>query len=228
MLQSGQNKAPSSKAVGYTLFIFIALMHFVFFIQISATSFIVKTSHPSERRISVSWFDVPGEEAEVSELLEKARDKVIQSDPMVTEPQESEQPISDTITGSETLLCDSFNQSQESDKSDGSLMSRDPAGDVTEHTEITQLDIILQAIDKNKVYPISARKRRLEGDVLISFTILPDGRVRDICTTGNGIHAFLEEAAVLTIKRCQPFPIQGTLRLPKDVSITMRYRLDAS
>jgi protein TonB len=62
-------------------------------------------------------------------------------------------------------------------------------------------------IESCREYPYSARKRKLEGRVVVRFVIETDGRARDISVVESSGHAFLEEAAVEAVKKASPFPV---------------------
>jgi protein TonB len=81
-----------------------------------------------------------------------------------------------------------------------------------------------QAIDKNKIYPNSARRRAIEGEVKMSFTLQADGSVRDIqILLGKSI---FEDSAKEAITKS--FPLHGEKELfsfPKEFQITLVYTL---
>lgn len=81
-----------------------------------------------------------------------------------------------------------------------------------------------QAIDKNKIYPNSARRRAIEGEVKMRFTLQADGSVRDIqMLLGKSI---FEDSAKEAIAKS--FPLHGEKELfsfPKEFQITLVYTL---
>jgi TonB family protein len=84
------------------------------------------------------------------------------------------------------------------------------------------LALVLQLLEANKVYPYSARRRGLEGEVLLSFVIERDGRPKKI--EASGAHAFLVDAARESIRRASPFPPpEGDVF---EASLTISYRLE--
>jgi protein TonB len=66
------------------------------------------------------------------------------------------------------------------------------------------LALVLGLLEANKIYPLSARKRGLEGEVALSFVIEEDGKVRTVAA--SGAHAFLLDAARESVRRASPFP----------------------
>jgi len=65
---------------------------------------------------------------------------------------------------------------------------------------------IRNIIDKNKVYPPIAKRRKIQGSVLISFTILTDGSVSDFNVDKSSGFKQLDVAAHNILKKSVPFP----------------------
>ncbi|NOY53083.1 MAG: TonB family protein [Deltaproteobacteria bacterium] len=89
--------------------------------------------------------------------------------------------------------------------------------------------LILERIAGEKRYPFRARRRRIEGDVILRFLLLPDGGVREEgAAPGSTGGRILRDAALTSLRRAAPFPPPppGCRReggLPMEVRI--RYRL---
>ena len=82
---------------------------------------------------------------------------------------------------------------------------------------------IKRRIARNKRYPSSARRRRLQGTVRVSFTVLPSGRVGSISVRGPQIFTASARQAV---RRAFPVDVSGVgFSLPRRISVTLRYRL---
>ena len=81
-----------------------------------------------------------------------------------------------------------------------------------------------QAIDKNKIYPNSARRRAIEGEVKMSFTLQADGSVRDVqMLLGKSI---FEDSAKEAIAKSFPLHVEKELfSFPKEFQITLVYTL---
>ena len=82
---------------------------------------------------------------------------------------------------------------------------------------------IKRRIARNKRYPPAARRRRLQGSVRVSFTVLPGGRVASISVRGPRAFAASARRAVR-----EAFPVdvsRAGFSLPRRLSVTLRYRL---
>jgi len=82
---------------------------------------------------------------------------------------------------------------------------------------------IREAIERNTSYPNIARRMGWQGKVLISFTVLADGMVKNIRVVESCGFKALDSSAINTVKRCTPFP-----RPPLEAEITLpiTYRLN--
>lgn len=66
--------------------------------------------------------------------------------------------------------------------------------------------MVLDKIERNKIYPYMARRLGIEGDVQIGFWVYPDGSVHDISANGKKENfAILEQAVVELIQGSSPF-----------------------
>jgi protein TonB len=88
------------------------------------------------------------------------------------------------------------------------------------------LALIMRRLEKNKIYPRSVRKRGIEGDVTVHFTIRRDGTVSDIRLAEPSGHRFLGQAAVETIRSASPFPVMEGLEGEYRAQVNIRYRLE--
>ncbi len=72
---------------------------------------------------------------------------------------------------------------------------------------------IIERINANKHYPRTARRRGIQGDVKVSFTITHEGMVIDLFCLGDS--KLLNSSACEAIKKSLPFPVpqQPTLQL---------------
>jgi len=83
---------------------------------------------------------------------------------------------------------------------------------------------IMQLIKDHKLYPYSARRRHMEGDVHISFSLDTSGHPSHIRVNGN--HALLERASRQAIIDTQPFPpIPKAAGTSMRIEFTMQYSL---
>ena len=68
------------------------------------------------------------------------------------------------------------------------------------------LEIIRTAIEKVKSYPLIARKKKIEGTVLVSFRINKDGLPQGLQIIKSSGYHILDEEVSKIIKRAAPFP----------------------
>jgi len=74
---------------------------------------------------------------------------------------------------------------------------------------------IHNAIQRNLVYPYIARKRRMEGTVLVEFKINQRGVPEDFRIVRSSGHSILDAAAKETVVKASPFPAAGnTIEIP--------------
>lgn len=79
-------------------------------------------------------------------------------------------------------------------------------------------------IEAHKFYPASARRRQLEGQVRVAFTIDAAGGVSDL-TVSEG-HPQLAEAARQTVLGARPLPLPAAgVKLPFSLTYNMDFRL---
>jgi TonB family protein len=80
---------------------------------------------------------------------------------------------------------------------------------------------IRNAIDRAKVYPLLARKRKIEGTVIMEFIINNKGYPQDIRIEKSSEHEILDSAAIKTVKNSAPLPhIQGKIIIPIRFKLT--------
>jgi protein TonB len=83
---------------------------------------------------------------------------------------------------------------------------------------------LMAHIESHKHYPRAARRRGIQGDVAVAFTLHPGGRVDALKT--DGAHRVLRAAAGDAVEAAQPLPKPPeSLALPWEVSFTMRFTL---
>ena len=68
------------------------------------------------------------------------------------------------------------------------------------------LEKVRKRIERNKFYPLQARRMGYEGTVIISFEVLEDGRVGDIKVLKSSGYDVLDKAGIEAIRRSSPFP----------------------
>jgi protein TonB len=65
---------------------------------------------------------------------------------------------------------------------------------------------IVQALQRHKYYPLTARRLGLTGRVRLQFTITEDGQIEEVRVLGDDSPALLQEVALLTLKRVKALP----------------------
>jgi protein TonB len=85
---------------------------------------------------------------------------------------------------------------------------------------------VKSTIARNKTYPKAAIRRRLQGRVTLSFTLLQDGSISQLQVTGGAM--LLRKAARDALWRSAPFRVPAALRskLPlRNLSVSLEYTL---
>ncbi|MDQ6972271.1 MAG: TonB family protein [Mariprofundaceae bacterium] len=82
---------------------------------------------------------------------------------------------------------------------------------------------IMAMIEAQKTYPRSARRRHIEGDIELSFSVDADGRISDIRT--DGTHSILCAACRDTLLAAGRMPPPVGIPSPARFKLTMQYRL---
>lgn len=82
---------------------------------------------------------------------------------------------------------------------------------------------ILREIEKNKLYPRAARRRGLEGDVTLAFTVEPDGSATAIRIIQSTANSLLDTAALKAVENT--FPMDVELSSPLEMQVTLRFAL---
>ena len=91
-------------------------------------------------------------------------------------------------------------------------------------------DMVKQKIESCRRYPPWAKKQGIEGTVHLKFTILSTGAARDIKVIKSSSFNILNEEAISTIKRAQPFPPipeeikVSSLSMEVSIVFTLQYR----
>lgn len=76
---------------------------------------------------------------------------------------------------------------------------------------------IRDIIQKNIAYPHIARKKGLEGKVVVSFIVCADGEAQDITITESSGFEILDRSAVEAVRKASPFPkppVKAALIIP--------------
>lgn len=68
---------------------------------------------------------------------------------------------------------------------------------------------VRQHLERFKYYPASARRRGIEGVVEVSFDLDGEGRASTLQVTEGSGYSVLDQAALQTVRRAEPFPVSG-------------------
>jgi protein TonB len=68
--------------------------------------------------------------------------------------------------------------------------------------------LVRKHLEAFKYYPGSARRRGIEGHVDVEFTLAQNGAATGVAVLQGSGYAILDQAAMETVYRAQPFPIQ--------------------
>ncbi|MCP3677959.1 MAG: energy transducer TonB [Deltaproteobacteria bacterium] len=84
--------------------------------------------------------------------------------------------------------------------------------------------MVLRKIEAAKIYPERARRRGIEGDAFVDFTVLPNGTVDGVeVTNGTRCHTLLKRAAVKTIQQAAPYlPLPATIKNENGVRMKVK------
>ncbi|MCK9473768.1 energy transducer TonB [Sulfurimonas sp.] len=83
---------------------------------------------------------------------------------------------------------------------------------------------LIKRINSNKSYPRSARRRAIEGNIEVEFTITADGGVKNIQVISG--HDIFKKSAIEAIKNSFPIDIEkGVFNFPKKFKIDIVYIL---
>lgn len=84
---------------------------------------------------------------------------------------------------------------------------------------------LMAHIEEHKWYPKSARRRGIQGEVKVSFLLLPDGSIRDV-EVRHGPKV-LTVAAAKAVARAEPMPAPpAEVHCPLRCEFSMRYALN--
>lgn len=91
--------------------------------------------------------------------------------------------------------------------------------------EVSLSQHILRQLEARKVYPLRARQRRLEGRILLRFTLLPTGNIRDLVIEAPQVDPILIQAAHRLLEQSLPFVLPSEIQDPVPIQLFIEYRL---
>lgn len=186
----------------------------------------VKTVKPKPLPKKIVKKPVPQKVVEpepVKEIVEKP-EIIPAREPLITpEPTEVAEAVTETEdmttaendTAQSEMVAETENTTS-NDTSDNSAMA------AKERYVKDHFAYIKDKIEKEIVYPWIARRRGLEGKVILSFVICEDGTVHGINIVEKSGHTILDKSAVATVKRAAPFPAPP---IRAEIVIPLSYRL---
>lgn len=89
---------------------------------------------------------------------------------------------------------------------DGSQIQSSSAAGTGSMNVLTYNDAVKQLIERKKEYPPNARKRKIEGEISVSFTINRKGVINSLEIKRSSGYDILDQAALSTVKDASPFP----------------------
>ncbi|MFC1536256.1 TonB family protein [Pseudomonadota bacterium] len=89
------------------------------------------------------------------------------------------------------------------------------------------LSSVMAHLEKHKWYPKAARRRGIEGEVSVSFMLLPDGSARDVVV--EGAPSMLLAAAKEAVEKALPLPTPpANIHCPLACEFRMHFSLNAT
>ncbi len=107
------------------------------------------------------------------------------------------------------------------EESDTEAMDIDSKGEL----QIDFQTFILKTIAERKIYPPSARKRGQQGLVTLLVEVSPVGKLIRVEIIKPCKHKFLNQAAIASVKACNPFKFTSEAPAPILLTVTLEYRL---
>ncbi|MFP4497084.1 MAG: energy transducer TonB, partial [Vulcanimicrobiota bacterium] len=86
--------------------------------------------------------------------------------------------------------------------------------------------MVADRVERNRNYPVKAREERLQGSVVVSFNISPDGNAGGISIIQSSGHGVLDSAALDAVKSGAPYlPYPVGLKRSVKVKLTLNFEL---
>jgi len=86
-----------------------------------------------------------------------------------------------------------------------------------------ELALLRERIARALVYPAAARRRGWQGRVVVAFTLLRDGRVREVRVVATSGFGSLDRSAVAAVLAAAPFPAPAE---ELEITTPVLFRLD--
>jgi len=85
----------------------------------------------------------------------------------------------------------------------------DASSEASDRAGERQQLVVREHLERFKYYPASARRRGIAGDVEVAFYLRPDGMAEQVLVLASSGYDILDQAALETVSRAQPFPAAG-------------------
>ena len=161
-------------------------------------------SQPEEEKI-VEELGQQSEEIVVEEAKPESLEEIVE----VINPQPEPEPEPKSQPEEEKIVEELGQQSEEIVVEEAKPESLEEIVEVINPQEEAMLryqDMVKQRIESCRRYPNWAKKQGFEGIVSLTFTVLSTGQVQDIKIIQSSGFNILDEEAIVTIKRANPFP----------------------
>jgi len=149
---------------------------------------------------------------------------------IISDVSADQREVSSPFPGSSFLNTESLVEGEtQSNLSAGNRYDREKISDVSggvpsfTHTSLSQF--ILRQLEARKVYPLRARQRGLEGRILLRFTVLPTGNIRDLTIEAPQVDPILIHAAHRLLEQALPFTLPSEIQDPVPIQLFIEYRL---
>ena len=95
---------------------------------------------------------------------------------------------------------------------------------LVEQTRMSYQALLMRHIEVHKKYPRVARRRNIQGKILVSFSVLADGNIKNLRLSGE--KSILKKATQQAVKNALPMPTPPKdLSFPMEIKFTMNYSL---
>jgi protein TonB len=122
---------------------------------------------------------------------------------------EQETALSDVRSGSELNVPVEYSGVRRKSEKSGTTSDED------------SYSLIRAAISRSKIYPLLARKRKIEGAVITGFRIDEKGRPQELKIEKSSGHEILDSAALKIVTKAAPFPrVNGEIIVPITFKLT--------
>ena len=192
----------------------LVLGHFAGLYNIDAVRYIELEVRPDRKK--------PGRSIPVPPRRRKVpvRPDVPSMKPPVSMPMEKpvSPPVAPSIAALNPSVIEPVSVQQSPDVSKPELLSWSPPAlepeietppspePTTQGSPADYLHTVRMMIESNKRYPLDARRRQIQGRVVVRFVIETDGRVTNVTLAKKSRYPLLDEAATASVRDSSPFP----------------------